>query len=72
MPDYSQMTVEELKKEMANNEEMIQDALQERKIMGAQKGQHIITSVFEAVDRDIARYEARIKQIKEFIDSKSG
>lgn len=68
MPDYTDLSPEELEKELMNAKINMQDAENERRFLGMQSGQHIKVADFERVDRDIEKYKKRVEQLTEQLE----
>ena len=64
MPDFNDLSLEELQAELKKYETRLQDTLHERAFLGKQGGMHIGVSEFERLDREAERYKAVIEKIK--------
>jgi peptidoglycan hydrolase CwlO-like protein len=72
MVEYSELGLEELKSELKNSELEVDDLKNQRDFLGKQGGMHINASEFSRIDRDIEKYEGRIKELTGLIASKAG
>lgn len=72
MPDYTDLSVDQLKAELERTEVLLQDARDERDFTAKQSSMHINASVFMQLDQDIARYSERIESLRGLLASRAG
>jgi seryl-tRNA synthetase len=72
MSDYGEMTIDELEKERAKKQALLEDIQHERAFLGKQAGMHINASEFARLDRDAEATERKIGEIEAAIAAAKG
>jgi hypothetical protein len=70
MPNYEEMTLEQLRKERERAQALLTDARDERAFLGKQTSMHIKVSELNRLDRDIERFETRLTEIDQLIEKR--